>query len=268
MEFLSAAEARSREPEVRAALDALLRSRALAARPGAAQWRFLAESVENLLTPPRNSRFDRLSPVTTAQLKFALHERLRRHYAQGQANAGLVLTLVHQRELARFRVRGDLSEYPRLAGYCLLVRDAQHDPTVIPEEDPLGAYLERVVAECAEAEFRLYQHLPQLDRGALARWWWEDGPGFQQILARARQRQADGWTLDNPLNPSTWRLLSARTRQRARDRAVVATREYWYLRWWCPRLRQDIYTYRQTGCHTYVLRLSDASWRAMDRLRA
>jgi hypothetical protein len=70
------------------------------------------------------------------------------------------------------------------------------------------------------------------------------------------------------MNPSTKRLLALRVSRLAGRDALVATTEYWYLRWWGAKEKSYVYRYRETNHQMYVLRKEpDDEWRVYDNLR-
>jgi hypothetical protein len=265
VEFLSIREVRTRSAEVRGALRTLIATRAVVGRPGAQQWRFLAACVERLLAPAVPSEFDALGPARAAQLKFEVSDRLRRHYLRHEPSEGLAFALVHRGEMAEYRIPETIS-YPDIAGYAVLIREPKHDSTLPPQADALADYLERVVAEAVDAEFRFYA-LDQPDPTTLQLWFCAGGPALREILQRAERRREQGWIISNPLNPSTRRLLAVKVRRVTGEEAVVGSTQYWYLRWWSTRTSDYIYAFRQTAQMTYVLRREDGTWRVYENLK-
>lgn len=260
MEFLSAGEVRARQDEVGQALERLLHSKALVGKPGSAQWRLLHACFERVLHPEAHSDFDGLDKTRAAQLKFEVQDRLRRFYLAHGTSSPLTLSLLHRADLARYRVP-DGDSYPGVAAYCLMVREPARDESLPGAGKILASYLERVVAEAAEAEFRTYLALPDLRPDLLAPWLTETGPASSQILARATMRRSQGWVLANPMNPSTHRMLSVRVRRVGAEEAALSSLQYWHLRWWCPRLRDYVYAFRETSRQTHVLKRLSEDWK-------
>jgi hypothetical protein len=265
VEFLSIREARTRSAEVRGALRTLMTTRAVVGRPGAQQWRFLAACVERVLAPAGPSEFDALGPARAAQLKFEVSDRLRRHYLRHEPSEGLAFALVHRSEMGEYRIRETVS-YPDIAGYAVLIREPKRDSTLPPQADALADYLERVVAEAVDSEFRFYA-LGQPDPATLQLWFCAGGPALREIVQRAERRREQGWIISNPLNPSTRRLLAVKVRRVTGEEAVVGSTQYWYLRWWSTRTSDYIYAFRQTTQMTYVLRREDGTWRVYENLK-
>lgn len=224
--YLSIQEVRLHQARIQAAAAALLNTKALAARPKAKQWRFFQELVRKLFEPTRPSEFDRIPAVQAAQLKFEVEDRLRRYYIRPGRPLELVFSLVHRSKMGEQSVN-DSKGYPALAGYCLLVRELSGEFIVDPY-NPVDqrVYLERVVAEAIDAEFRAYQSLPRVDSTPLLSWFCPESPAIKEILNLLHRHQKKGWIISNPLNPSTKRLLKVRVSRISRHEAVVITMEY------------------------------------------
>lgn len=267
MLFLSPSEARQRDAEIRATLNDLLSTKALVTRPAASQWKFMAACVERLLSDDScNEEYASLSAVRAAQLKFEVEDRLRRFYLRPGKAVNLVLTLVHNRDLTGCGVETP-EKYPSLRGYCVLVRDLAGDLATLPNLRDLKTYLERVVTEAVDAEFRAYTALPEIVTADLQRWFCGDGTAYREIVNLLTRHRARNWVLSNPLNPSTKRLLSIQVRELEGNRAVVKTNEYWYLRWWDNSEGSYSYPYRETNKQTYVLHRTSSGWCIFENIR-
>lgn len=267
MEFLSAVQVQARADEVREALAAVLGVSAVAGHPRARQWQFLRSCLERVLGQDGNSaRWDGLPSDQAAQYKFEIQEKLRAHYERRAGKPGLALALVHARHLSAYRLVG-AEDYPRLAGYCLLVREPQKDATLRPHTAGWRDYLVRVVTEVTEAEYRACEAIPELDERALERWSWLDGPFRREVGQRLRQRREEGWVLSNAYNPSTHRTERVDVHRMEDNEALVSTREYWHLRWWSTRTKEYIYSYEDRPRFDYLLRRRDHAWRVWERRR-
>lgn len=133
MEYLSPDQIPNRSERCMAAVKSLLAVKTLAGKPNARQWKFFRDAVERLIFPDGSSEFQGISPVRAAQLKFEVEDKLRRFYLRPGRSQEFVFTLVHQSELSLYGVE-DSDPYPRLAGYCVLVRDLSEDR--VGEADP------------------------------------------------------------------------------------------------------------------------------------
>ena len=130
-------------------------------KPSAEQWGFFEACGERLFSPEKPSEFDQISSSRSAQLKFEVEDKLRRYYNHPGKFVDYVFSLVHKGKLPSKRFL--TSEYPNLAGYCLLGRAIRED--YIAREDK-GAdtrqLIERVVSGCVDAEFAAYAALPEI----------------------------------------------------------------------------------------------------------
>lgn len=265
--FLSHAEVRAREPLIRSELAVLLASASLVGRPGAAQWRFFQAAVLALFGEPPPLDLRSLTPRRAAQLKFEVEDRLRRYYLNPGRPVGLVFGLVHAATLARQELSHDLIA-PAVSGYVARIRDIGEDLLSPCGPRELRSLLEAVVSDAIDAEFAAYRALPEIDEDTLALHFVRDGPawlGVMHVLSRHQQR---GWTLTNPLNPSTKRLLSVDIRDIEQGSASARTSEYFYLRWWDTTRGKYAYAYRELNKQQYVLETGDdGRWRVLDNLR-
>jgi FMN phosphatase YigB (HAD superfamily) len=127
----------------------------------------------------------------------------------------------------------DEVNYPDLAGYCLLVRDLTLDRNwrAAGERANLYLYLERIITEANEAEYRAYAALPEVKTSELGRWFYPESPAMKEIINLLSRHQKKRWVISNPLNPSTKRILSIKVKKVSQDEASVNTIESWYLRW-------------------------------------
>lgn len=178
----------------------------------------------------------------------------------------LVFSLVHRRDLPAYGIEQP-STYQHVAGYCALIRDLAGDLASLPTRHDLEPYLERVVCEAIDAEFRAYALLPEIVTTDLQRWFCNDGPAYREIVNLLTRHRSKNWILSNSLNPSTKRLLSIDVRSIDRKQAVVKTTEYWYLRWWDANEGSYAYPYRETNRQSYVLHKTEAGWCVFENLR-
>ncbi len=272
MEYMHLREIRANQHEIEKAFERLMAIRMLVARPGACQWQFFRGCARVLLGPGMDeqdkSRWTELTPARAAQYKFEVENKLRRFYQRPGEKHPFVFTLVHRDRLHWYGL--DREDYPSLCGYCLLVRDTAEmttglAPVVGPE---LAAYLEKVVTEALVAEFRAYAGLPELDFSLLEPWFIRDSPAWFQVTNVMTGCRNRGWRLDNPMNPSTCRMLSVVVKKVSKNDAEVATREYWYLRWWDSRSKKYTYPYRETNSQLYILnRTGPETWKIFQNLR-
>lgn len=268
MEFLPIETVRNRHAEIGAALEKLLTAKPLVSRKGARQWQFLRDSFQVLIAPDIESDFHALPPVQVAQYKFELEDRLKRYYLHPGNPVDYVFSLVHRLKLPDY-FDADLENYPVLAGYCLLVRDLSIDRNSNDQIDGenLSLYLERVVAEASDAEFRAYAALPDIKAEELGNWFCKGSPALNEIMNILTRHNKKRWVISNPFNPSTKRLLKVKVKNAVKLEARVDTMEYWYLRWWDELDGSYAYSYRETNRQMYVLKKENGDWKVFENLR-
>ena len=263
-EYLSLAEIQERSADILSALESLINTKAVANKPNAKQWRFLRDGVRCLFSPCVDSEFQNISPVRAAQLKFETEDRLKRYYLRPGRPLDFVFTLVHKSDLAKYGLI-DREDYPSLAGYCVLIRDKVDDNNKGP--DDLKKYLERVITEAMDAEFRAYAALPRIDQDDLNKWFVTDSPAMKEIMNLLTRHQKKGWIISNSLNPSTKRLLDIKVKKIENLHAFINTMEYWFLRWWDVKDGSYTYPYRETNRQMYVLKKEPDGWKVFENLR-
>lgn len=267
MEFMSLSEIQPCADQIHAAIRNLLCTKMLVGKARAKQWQFLKALAERLLTPDFYSGFDTVHPVQAAQLKFEIEDKLRRFYLHPGKAVDFVFCVVHQSRLSLYGIE-PTEGYPTLGGYALLVRRLNDGvPCSMRGAVDLRAYLEKVVAEAVDAEFRAYLALPAIRADELTRWFHPDGPAIKEVLNILNRNQKKKWVLSNDLNPSTKRLIRLKVREVGSDKAVVATVEYWYLRWWDQKDGSYTYPYRETNRQLYILKRRDGDWLVYENLR-
>ena len=272
MEYMPLPDIRSAREEIREAFERLMAVKMLIVRPASRQWHFLRSCADVLLDDRESAKtkewLSGLTPVRAAQYKFEVENKLRRFYQRPGEKHAFVFTLAHMGRLHWYGL--DERNYPGISGYCLLVRDmsrpgAGMQSVVGPE---LVAYLEKVVAGAIAAEFNAYAGLPEIDFVGLEPWFIRDSPAWFQVTNVVTGCRGRGWRLDNPMNPSTCRLLSVVIKKISGNDAEVATREYWYLRWWDSHRKKYAYPYRETNSQLYILnRTGPDAWKIFQNLR-
>lgn len=258
LEFLTLAEVRESTEEIRAAFEQHMTNPSLAAKKNARQWQYLRMCLEQTLGAPSVS-LD-LRPLQIAQYKFEVEYKLRRLYLRGGQPFAFVFRLVSRRDAAREQLVVD-DDYPEIGGYYLLVRD-RRDSSGIPmmAVSTNREHIEMVVAACIDAEFEAYQALPAIDEAKLLRWLTVDGPAYKDLIHILKRVLQRSWTITNPHNPSTKRLISIDVKNIQIDKATAKTKEYWYLKWWGNNEGTYRYPYRETCSHTYFLVKQNDTW--------
>jgi len=267
MEYLGIDEIQENSNEIENAFESLMATKALVGKPRAIQWRFFRACLERLLAPGSKSEFDETGPVRSAQLKFEVEDKLRRFYLRPGRPVDFVFSLVHRTRVALYGI--DEAEYPDLSGYCLLVRRLSGEEAVPGPDSVSGikAYLEKIVTEAIEAEFRAYEALPGIQTVQLERFFCAGSPAFKEIANILHRHKKRGWVISNPMNPSTKRLLKVKVRKIGPEEAVVNTMEYWYLRWWDVNEKSYTYPYRETNRQVYILKKEHGIWKVFENLR-
>lgn len=158
--------------------------------------------------------------------------------------------------------------YPSLAGYSVLIRDvaSERGSTQSTLAD-LKAYLERVITEGLDAEFRAYSLLPKISDEELRRWFCEDGPAMKTIMTIVTRHQKKGWVISNPMNPSTKRIMDIKVKKIADGEAIVNTIEHWYLRWFDVNSDSFTYTYNENNRQTYIIKKESDGWKIFQNLK-
>ncbi len=267
MEYLSLSEIQSRSAAISTSLEMLIRMKTIANKPDTKQWRFLRDCVRRLLSPGSESVFQNLSPVQAAQMKFEVEDRLKKFYLRPGKSVDMVFSIVHKSKLAMYGLP-EQEEYPSLAGYAVLIRDISIERQA-KDESPQDhkSYLERVIAECIDAEFRVYAALPELITDDLHRWFCKDSPAMKEIINLISRHQKKGWIISNTQNPSTKRLMSVKVKYIDQHEASVNTMEYWYLRWFDQNAGSYTYSYRETNRQMYILKKEPDGWKVYENLR-
>jgi hypothetical protein len=165
----------------------------------------------------------------------------------------LVFRLVSRRDACREHLVVD-DHYREIGGYYRLVHDRRESADLtLASAATNRAHIEMVVAACIDAEFDAYRALPAIDEAKLLRWFADDGPAYQELIHTVTHVARRCWILTNPQNPSTKRLIAINVKEILDGGAVVATTEYWYLRWWSTIEGKYRYPYRETKRQTYIL---------------
>ncbi len=156
--------------------------------------------------------------------------------------------------------------YPTANGYVLLVAVATSVGSA--SQDDERDVLERVIADAAEAEWAVYQRLPEVDLMPLERCFRAGAPAYMRIQHLAERHHERGWALREPrTNPSTHRMIDIRIVKMSDNRAEVRTKEYWYLRWF-SLVKADYakIDWRETNTQTYILFRTPDCWLVEDNI--
>lgn len=246
---------RSRAGEIRAEFDRILAHRGIVTRPNALQWKFLRHCFEALMSG-KSSDFP-CDKTRAAQYRFEADDRLARHYARYDRPPKFAFALRHVSHAARDGTIGD--DYPQSNGYVLLVSDLKGAYLTTPERKT-RELLERVVADAIDAEFAAYRALPKIELAPLENAFVKSGGAYDRIKSLVVRHHDRRWTISNPNNPSTRRLLAIKRIELTGSKARVRTEEYWYLRWWSLKKKKYAYIYNFRNFQTYILVNNEGRW--------
>ncbi len=112
------------------------------------------------------------------------------------------------------------------------------------------------------AEFAAYRSAPDADLSGLDECFDPEGSAYAKITEAVTGSCAKKRIISNPGNPSTHELLSISLSEIDGDRAIVKTREYWYVRWFDTQKNDYLdYVYKETNEQLYVLHWREGRWR-------
>ncbi|MEZ4302535.1 MAG: hypothetical protein R3B70_46835 [Polyangiaceae bacterium] len=239
--------------EVTDEFERLLANKRIVIRPKSKQWMFLRHCFSVLLAGKSSDAA--YTKQQALQYRFEVEDRLRRYYLSPGRPVSFVFRFMHIDKALSLGLVDDA--YPNANGYVLLVAEEG-----LEIDDGVGDVLERVVADATDAEWAVYQALPDLLLLPLETCFVVDGPAYKRIRHLAERHHDRRWTLKRPeSNPSTKRVLDVKVVKIEGDRGLVRTKEYWYLRWWS--LDKNDYAkvdYRETNMQTYVMVRRDGRW--------
>jgi hypothetical protein len=269
MEYLSLQEIISLEYEIRKEFNSLLSNKAIVLKPKSLQWQFFSDCIDKLFNSLHYSKFSSFNKSHKAQLKFETEDKLRKFYIRPGKTLNFVFRMIHRKELKTYFC-DEAILYPHIGGYSILIRDISREKadTDILTENDIKEYIERVVTEAVEAEFKAYMTLPNLISSAdFNRYFVPDCPAIKEIMHVILRHKARGWIISNHMNPSTKRILNLKIRKIEKREIFVSTTEYWYLRWWDKRKEAYTYPYRETLKQQYVLRKHDEMWKIYETIK-
>jgi len=268
MEFLEIEEIENLREDIELSFHMLMDSKVMVTRPAAAQWRFLRSCIKRLFSPEEMSEFDSISKTRAAQLKFEIEKKLKSFYLCPGKPLKYAFVIAHKSRLFEYGF-DQAVDYPDLAGYCLLIRIIYENTTWPQPKEiaELKSYLERVVVEAAEVEFRAYSALPEIRAEELKPWFHPEGPAIKEIMLILHRHSIKGRVINNPYNPSSKRIIRIKVEKVGKEECIVRTTEYWYLRWWNTIERDWDYPYRETNFQTYILKKDEDNWKIFQNMR-
>ncbi|MCX6151629.1 MAG: hypothetical protein NTX22_13995 [Ignavibacteriales bacterium] len=269
MEYLSMQEIISMKEDIKHEMELLLSNKAIVLKPNSLQWMFFSDCINKLFNSNHPSKFISLNNSNKAQLKFETEDKLRKFYLRPGRKINFVFQMIHKKDLKKIFFDEDDS-YPDIGGYSILVRDTSKENSsnnILTEKD-VKDYIERVVTEAIETEFKSYMMLPNIIPDIIIdKWFIPDSPAVKEIMHVVLRHKERGWTLSNPMNPSSKRIIDMKVRKTEKGEVFVSTIEYWYLRWWDTNKKAYTFPYRETNRQQYVLRKHEGMWKVYETIR-
>lgn len=258
--YLSQSEVADAAEQLRTEFAGLLQH--LARRPGSKQWKFFRHCLDVAIGGKSQEYL--CDKLAAAQYRFEVEDRLIRYYQSG-ISVPFSFTLMHEGEAAKYGYAD--KSYPRANGYLLMVIDNRRGGEAALNSLPVADVLEGVVASACHAEWAVYAKLPKVDLTPLDRAFVRDGPAYKHIRLVAERHRKRRWTISNPGNPSTQRLLEMKIKKIGRNQATVRTTEYWFLRWWSCKTRDYArIEFQGITRNTYLLAREDERWLVEDNI--
>ncbi len=110
-----------------------------------------------------------------------------------------------------------------------------------------------VVKNSIQAEFSAYKALPKMQLREIDKYFTLTGSARKRIKHVLNDHRKRNWVISNPLNPSTCELLDIRLHKIEENRAIAATEEYVYLKWFDLKKSSYSYIYNEKNKQTYIL---------------
>jgi hypothetical protein len=238
-------------------------------KPGSLQWQFFRKCFGALFNPQLKSKFSSSTDNKKTQYKYEAEDKLRRFYLRPGRGINYVFQIIHKKNLKEIFF-DEAEYYPDYYGYSVIVRDISREVLQNNNLSPkdIKDYIERVVVEAAETEFDAYYTLPEiLSEKKFIKWYHPDGSAKKEIMHVLLRHKERGWVISNHMNPSTKRILNLKVKSIEKEEAIVATIEYWYLRWWDINKESYTFPYRETNRQSYILKKHKGSWKVHQFIR-
>ncbi len=251
--YLTLKEIEFYKHEIEEEFRALMKHPWFSGRKDSKQWHFLEHCFGVLLGESAED-----FPCTEKQAinyKYEANDRLQRYYLSFGKPIKFVFSLVSAKK-DRFNDYEEAS-YPSCNGYYLRVSYNKDHPDSIQQKKLL---LEKTVAEAVDAEFGVYEKLPELDFSKLEEVFDIEGSRYKEIVNLAKKHKKRGWTIQNEMNPSTKRLIDVRIKNLSENSADVRTSEYWLLMWWSIKEEKYVHTYKEMNRQSYYLIWKNNKW--------
>ncbi len=215
VEYLSLQEVITLEEDIKKEMALLLSNKAVVLKPNSLQWQFFCDCGNKLFNAGQTSKFSSLNNSQRAQLKFEAEDKLKRFYLRPGRQINFVFKMVHKKELKNIFF-DEADSYPDIGEYSVLVINTTKEINIkdsISEKD-IKEYIERVVTEAVETEFKAYMKLPKIISDViLDKCFMTDSPAVKEIMHVLIRHKERGWIISNPMNPSTKRILSLKVKK-------------------------------------------------------
>lgn len=257
--YLTLKEIKHYQPEIKQEFETILKHPWFSGRKASKQWLFL-KHCSAVLMGEKTEDFD-CTEKQAINYKYEISDRLNRYYLSFGKPISFVFLLVSVKKdgLADYGEAG----YPSCNGYYLRVSYNKDHPDSIQQEKLL---LEKTIAEAIDAEFEVYQKLPELDFTGLERVFDKTGSAYKEICNRAAKHKKRKWVLQNEMNPSTKRLVDVRIKNISKNKAEVRTSEYWLLMWWSLKEEKYAHTYKEMNRQRYYLIWKNNKWMVRENI--
>ncbi len=245
--------------EIEEEFQTIIRHPWFSGRKNARQWLFFRHCF-SVLMGEASGDFE-CSAKQAIDYKYEINDRLQRYYLSFGKPIKFIFHLINDKKAGV--VDYDEPDYPSCNGYKLRVSYNKALPDVLQEKKLL---IETTIANAMDAEFEVYQQVPELDFTRLAEVFDIDGSAYKWIVNLAKKHKKRGWTLRNEMNPSTKRLIDIRIRDISEGRADARTSEYWLLMWWSIGEKKYIHTYKEMNRQQYYLIWKNNKWLVQENI--
>ncbi len=132
----------------------------------------------------------------------------------------------------------------------------------ITRTDPQQKAIFIVIEKANQAQFEAYRKLPEVFTDDLKKYYTAEGSAckvIEDILKRSAEKNR---TIHLPAgNPSYYTLHDMKLISRDSDKAIMETREYWYLRWYNTETGAYEIKYDVFNTQVYILRKDGRGWK-------
>ena len=257
--FLNFEEVKFYEAEIKEEFTSLINHRWFSARKNSWQWQFLKHCFQ-VLMGETNKDFA-CSEKQAIQYKYEISERLTRYYLSYGKPLKFVFSLVHEKNDGITDY--EEASYPACNHYLLRISFNNEAPQTLLQKRLL---IEKTLAEAVDAEWTVYNQIPDLDFSLLEKAFDKSGSAYKLICHIANSNKNRGWTLQNATNPSTKRLIDVKIKKMTGKTAQARTSEYWLLSWWSVKNERYEHTYKELNRQTYTLVWKKDKWLVLDNI--